>query len=96
MTIHSIASRTRAAVLALMAGLACCLLAAAGPAAAQNWPTKPVKIIVGFPAGTSPDLVARTLADLDGADAVARRHVAEALSYRQAVAVPEMKYSSST
>lgn len=32
-------------------------------AQAQAWPTKPVKIIVGFPAGTSPDLVARTLAE---------------------------------
>jgi tripartite-type tricarboxylate transporter receptor subunit TctC len=32
-------------------------------AQAQGWPTKPVKIIVGFPAGTSPDLVARTLAE---------------------------------
>jgi tripartite-type tricarboxylate transporter receptor subunit TctC len=27
------------------------------------WPTKPLKILVGFPAGTSPDLVARTLAE---------------------------------
>jgi len=27
------------------------------------WPTKPVKILVGFPAGTSPDLLARTLAE---------------------------------
>ena len=25
------------------------------------WPTKPLKIIVGFPAGSSPDLTARTL-----------------------------------
>ena len=33
--------------------------------------------------------VARTLADLDGAAPVARRHIAEALSYRQAVNVPE-------
>ncbi|MEQ9247147.1 MAG: ATP-binding protein, partial [Nitratireductor sp.] len=28
--------------------------------------------------------VARTLADLDGADAVARPHIAEAISYRMA------------
>lgn len=27
------------------------------------WPTKPVKIIVGFPAGSSPDLTARTFAE---------------------------------
>jgi magnesium chelatase family protein len=33
--------------------------------------------------------VARTLADLDGAEGVARRHVAEALSYRQAVNAPQ-------
>ena len=28
-----------------------------------GWPNKPLKILVGFPAGTSPDLVARTLAE---------------------------------
>ena len=33
--------------------------------------------------------VARTLADLDAAPGVARRHVAEALSYRQAVNIAE-------
>ncbi len=33
--------------------------------------------------------VARTLADLDAAPGVARRHIAEALSYRQAVNMPE-------
>ena len=27
------------------------------------WPNKPIKLLVGFPAGTSPDLVARTLAE---------------------------------
>ena len=31
--------------------------------AAQPWPTKTVRIIVGFPAGSSPDLTARTLAE---------------------------------
>lgn len=38
-------------------------LAGAVHAADPAWPTKPVKILVGFPAGTSPDLVARTLAE---------------------------------
>jgi predicted ATPase with chaperone activity len=33
--------------------------------------------------------VARTLADLEGTPAVARRHVAEALSYRRVMAQPE-------
>ncbi|MDB5942746.1 MAG: tctC [Ramlibacter sp.] len=33
----------------------------AAPAAA--WPTKPLKIIVGFPGGSTPDLVARTIAE---------------------------------
>jgi magnesium chelatase family protein len=33
--------------------------------------------------------VARTLADLDGAATVARRHIAEALSYRPALTAPE-------
>ena len=32
-------------------------------AAAQDWPTKPVKIIVPFGAGATPDLVARLIAD---------------------------------
>ncbi|HZY32696.1 MAG TPA: tripartite tricarboxylate transporter substrate binding protein [Rhodanobacter sp.] len=29
----------------------------------QNWPTKPLRILVGFPAGSTPDLVARTIAE---------------------------------
>jgi magnesium chelatase family protein len=33
--------------------------------------------------------VARTLADLEGAPIVARRHVAEALGYRRMKALPE-------
>ena len=35
---------------------------AAAPAALA-WPTKPLKIIVGFPAGTSPDLTARAFSE---------------------------------
>ena len=35
----------------------------AGPATAQDWPTRPVKFIVSQPPGTSPDIVARFLAD---------------------------------
>jgi len=31
--------------------------------AAQAWPVKPLKIIVGFPGGSTPDLVARTIAE---------------------------------
>ena len=39
---------------------------AAKPAAAPaplNWPTKPVRILVGFPGGSTPDLVARAIAE---------------------------------
>ena len=37
----------------------------AAPAAnaAANWPTKTVRMLVGFPAGSTPDLVARTIAE---------------------------------
>jgi tripartite-type tricarboxylate transporter receptor subunit TctC len=51
----------RRAALATLAAL--CV---AGPALAQNtanWPSKPLRIIVGFPAGSSPDLTARALAE---------------------------------
>ena len=37
--------------------------AAAAAAAPLAWPTKPLKIIVGFPAGSSPDLTARTFSE---------------------------------
>ena len=33
------------------------------PAAAQDWPGKPVKIIVPFGPGSTPDVVARLIAD---------------------------------
>ena len=45
------------------AGLA--LLLTQAPASAQRsaWPTRPLRIVVGFPAGSSPDLTARALAE---------------------------------
>ncbi len=56
----------------LLAIAAASLASAALPALAQSakkaaapaaWPTKPLKIIVGFPGGSTPDLVARTIAE---------------------------------
>ena len=48
----------------IMAVLAFVLAAAlALPAAAQNWPTKPVKLILSQPPGSSPDIVARLIGD---------------------------------
>src|SRR6266705_3200252 len=43
--------------------LAIALAATAGPAAAQDWPSKPVKWILSQPAGASPDITARLVAD---------------------------------
>jgi tripartite-type tricarboxylate transporter receptor subunit TctC len=34
-----------------------------GPLHAQNWPTKPIRIVVGFPPGVPPELAARALAE---------------------------------
>ena len=60
----------RRAALALALSAACGVVAAApaaagdsGAASTPGWPAKPLKIIVGFPGGSSPDLVARTLAE---------------------------------
>ncbi|MBX9828971.1 MAG: tripartite tricarboxylate transporter substrate binding protein [Xanthobacteraceae bacterium] len=39
------------------------LLAVATPSAAQDWPTKPVKVVVPFGPGSTPDVVARLIAD---------------------------------
>jgi len=47
-------------VLVLAAGVAFTL--GASPALAQSYPNKPIRLIVGFPAGTGPDLVARVVA----------------------------------
>ncbi len=48
----------RAAIAAVIAG---CLLSSA--VVAQEWPTGPVHIFVGFPAGSSPDTIARLVAE---------------------------------
>ncbi|MEO8122660.1 MAG: tripartite tricarboxylate transporter substrate-binding protein, partial [Burkholderiales bacterium] len=37
------------------------------PAAAQAWPARPIKLIVPFPAGTSPDIIARVIGEPLGA-----------------------------
>jgi tripartite-type tricarboxylate transporter receptor subunit TctC len=50
-------------VLALLWVMATQALAQNPTPKASPWPSKSIKIMVGFPAGTSPDLVARTLAE---------------------------------
>lgn len=48
---------------ATLALLACAALAPAAHAqSSAAYPARPVRIIVGFPAGTGPDIVARLLA----------------------------------
>ena len=47
--------------------LAAALMGFAGVARAQPpWPTRPIKIMVGFPGGSTPDMAARVLADAMG------------------------------
>lgn len=57
----------RASVLMALAAIAASPWALAQPSpastSAQTWPNKPLKIIVGFPAGTSPDLTARAFSE---------------------------------
>ena len=47
-----------------LTGLAFCAVLGAQPVATTTtWPTKPVKLLVGFPGGSTPDIAARALAD---------------------------------
>ena len=39
-----------------------------GPAQAQNWPSKPVKVIMATAAGSAPDVIARIVTDRLGAN----------------------------
>ncbi|HKW36352.1 MAG TPA: tripartite tricarboxylate transporter substrate binding protein [Burkholderiales bacterium] len=54
-------SRSRGKSLAAL-GMAIAALAWTAAAGAQDWPARPVRMIVPFPAGSSPDLIARILA----------------------------------
>ena len=60
-------SRRASLLIALAAASPWVLAQSAGKTAAapaqSAWPTKPLKIIVGFPAGSSPDLTARTFSE---------------------------------
>lgn len=53
--------RRRLAAAALAIGAASLLTV--GPASAQEWPTKPIRIVVGFPAGSTTDQMARAIAE---------------------------------
>jgi tripartite-type tricarboxylate transporter receptor subunit TctC len=56
-------ARLRRSLLTLMATVVASL--PIGTASAQaSWPTKPVKLMVGFPGGSTPDMAARVLADV--------------------------------
>ena len=57
---HSTATLTRRVFAAAL--LASFALALAAPAQAQNWPTRPVRIIVPFPPGGASDPLARIVA----------------------------------
>ena len=57
---HPTSSPSRRAALASLAALAA---AAAAPARAQSFPGKPIRIVVGFPAGNTLDVVSRLVAE---------------------------------
>lgn len=63
MTTTSIARRTVIAASAAFVAAAATSAVFAAPPSSSTWPTKPVRIVVGFPGGSSPDLTARTFAE---------------------------------
>jgi tripartite-type tricarboxylate transporter receptor subunit TctC len=52
---------TRAAHLAILVALTCAAGVVAPAAQAQDYPTRPVRVLVGFPAGSSADITARVV-----------------------------------
>lgn len=65
-TPHPHPARRQVLSVALALGASAAVLWGGAPQAAHAadaWPTRPVRIVVGFPGGSSPDLTARTLAD---------------------------------
>lgn len=47
----------------VVAAAAAAVFAVSTGAQAQSWPTQPVKLVVGFPGGSTPDMVARTVSE---------------------------------
>src|SRR4051812_15236481 len=56
-------TRRSALALAAAAGASPAFAQKASSASPANWPNKPLRIMVGFPGGSTPDLVARTIAE---------------------------------
>lgn len=57
------ASRRSLLHTALLVGAACSALALSGPAQAQAWPTKPIRMVVPFPPGGGTDVAARIIGE---------------------------------
>lgn len=53
-------------LLPLSAAILCLALAQMGPAAAERWPARPIRIVVVFPPGGASDIAARVLAEALG------------------------------
>jgi tripartite-type tricarboxylate transporter receptor subunit TctC len=55
--------QSKRALLIAACGLAAGALPFSAAAQAATWPTKPIRLIVGFPGGSTPDIAARTIAE---------------------------------
>ena len=53
----------RALLIAAACGVSAAVLPLAASAQGAAWPTKPIRLIVGFPGGSTPDIAARTIAE---------------------------------